>query len=278
MPAIDRAGIFKGDITDFAVSTTSKQKLPQLVVTLRATEIYDPDDETWEPWVQYDQVTTAYLVLVSLDGAGVPVKCFSYDAVMEAVDWDGETFTSLAAMNLKGKTVQFTVIEDEFQGTKRLKANSIAAEDASIGLKKLDAADLAALDATFRIASGKKPKAAKPKKAPKAKKAPAAVPPKAGPPPTSPPQGATPTLPAPMQVEACTEEEAWTACSEANEALSVSVPVEILEDYWKQAVLDTKVVADSENITPAEYGAVKNAVLISLGCRVAAMTPDNIPF
>lgn len=260
MPAIDRPGIYKGTVTDFAVSVTSKQKLPQLVLTLQATELYDAKDEVWESWVDYDHVITAYLVLVTLNESGVPAKCFSYDSVVEAVDWDGETFSGLAAMNLKGKVVQFNVVENEYpKGTIQMKVNSIAAEDASIGLKKLDAADLAVLDATFHVSSGKKPKAAKPKKAPKATKAPAAAPKTA---PSAPKGVAQVTMPSERLVEPCTETEAYEACTAAASAVTGdAIPKEIVDDYWVKAVTNPAIVKDQENITPMEYGAVKNEVL-----------------
>ena len=248
MSAIDRTGTYKGTIKDFGISLTNKAKLPQLVVTLLAAELYNDVNEVWQDWAEYEQTITGYFVLVSLDAHNQVVKCLNYDQVMEATGWDGETYSGLAAMDLKDKRVQFKVIEDVYDGTTRLKANWIAAENAELGLRKLSKKEVSDLDAKFGITSAKKPAtAATPKTAKKTK-----TPPK-------PPKIAA-------LAESCTEEDAYQACIETNQKLAKPVPSDVLDDYWTHQV--TAIAADTDNVTDEEWAKIRDAVLNDI----------NIPF
>lgn len=261
MPPVDRIGTFQGEIKDFGVAKTSKKELPQFIVTLLATKIYDDVNEVWEDWSEFEQTITGYFVLVTTDDHGKPVKCLNYDQVMEAVGWDGETFSSLAAMALKGKTVQFRVQEDTYDGNTILKANWIAAADAELGLRKLTGKDLTDLDAKFQVGSSKKPAtAATPKKVDpststkttKKKTAEAPKPPAA----PKPPKAGKPA-------ESCSEEDAYQACFDANEKLGdKAVPEDILNDYWIAEV--QKIAVDVDNITDEESAKIRDAVLESI--------------
>lgn len=250
MPAIDRIGLFRGEIKDFGVTLTSKAKLPQFITTLLATELYNEATEEWDGW-QYDQTITGYFVLVTTDQHGNVIKCFPYDDVMSAVDWDGETYSGLASMDLKGKRVQFRVAEDTYDGDTRLKVMQIAAENAEVGLRKLSGKDLTDIDAKFGIAS------VKPKTAATPKKKTAASQPKAAP---KPPKAAAPKAGKP--VETCTEQEAYQACLDANDALTKPVPSEIMDDYWVTAV--TEIAADTDNVTDEEWAKIRKATLESI--------------
>lgn len=250
MPQISRIGHFKGEIKDFGVTTTRKAGLPQFVVTLLATELYDEVTETWDNWAEYEETIIGYFVLVTLDpNSREVIKCLNYDQVMEAVGWDGETYSSLAAMDLKGKRVQFQVMEDSYDGKITLKANWLNAEEAEIGLRKLTGKDLTALDAQFGTVSSKKKKAVA---APaKAKKAPKPKPPKVA-------------EKAKLEVatQPCDAETAYTACVDANAALPAPVPQEVLDDYWLAQT--TKIAADTDSVTDDEYGQIRHAVLNDL--------------
>lgn len=251
MPAIDRAGLFRGEIKDHGVTLTSKAKLPQFIATFLADELYNEATETFEEW-KYEQTITGYFVLVTTDQNGSVIKCFPYDDIMAAVGWDGETYSGLAAMDLKGKRVQFRVGEDTYDGNTRLKVMQIAAEDAEIGLRKLVGKDLTDLDAKFGVASAKPKTAATPKKkaaAPKSKAAPK-------PPKTTPPKAAVKTK---ESTESCDEDAAYQACVAANDALPKSVPGEVLDDYWVANVQG--IATDTNNVTDEEWPKIRNATL-----------------
>jgi len=252
MAQVDRAGLFQGEIKDFGVTVTRKAKLPQFVVTLSATELYNDAEETWDNWAEYEQTITGYFVLVSLDAHGQVNKCLNYDQVMQAVGWDGETYSGLASMDLKGKRVQFRVIEDTYNGNVNLKVNWIDAEDAEVGLRKLSGKDLTNLDAKFgAVIPKKKAVAATPKATKKTttKKVTAPKPPK--PPKT--------TKEIEKSVKPCTEEEAYQACIEENDNLKKPIPGEILDDYWVTHV--TEIAADTDNVTNEEWGKIREATL-----------------
>ena len=257
MPMIETAGLYKGEIKDFAVTKTRVAGLPQLVVNLSATECYNGATEEWEDCRVYQVTTTGYLVLVSFDKkTGQLMKCFAYDNVMEAVGWNGETYSGLAAMNLKGKRVQFRVIENVYEGKTNFKVDLIASEDAEIGLRKLSDKDLTKIDAEFRIVAAKKATPATPKSTKKA----------VAPAPAAPKPPAIPKKTAPKQtVKQCTAEEAYQACFDANEALGKtgkSVPGEILDDYWVSRT--TSIAADTDNVTDEESAQIRDAVLNDL--------------
>ena len=250
MPAIDRIGLFKGKIKDYGVTLTSKAKLPQFIATVLADELYNEATEIWDAW-EYGQTMTGYHVLATLDSNGIPIKCFPRDEVMDATGWDGETYSGLASMDLKDKRVQFRVGEDTYEGITRLKIMQIAAEDAEIGLRKLTGKDLTDLDAKFGIASTKPKTAATPKKKAAASKSRTAP---------KPPKAAAPKAGKP--VESCTEQEAYQACLDANDALTKPVPSEIMDDYWVTAV--TEIAADTDNVTDEEWAKIRKATLESI--------------
>jgi len=245
MSAIDRAGLYKGEIKDFGVTQTRKAQLPQFVATFLATELYNEAEETWEDWTLYQQTIIGYLVLVTLNEQGIVVKCLNYDQIIEAVGWDGETYSSLAMMDLKGKRVQFRVIEDTYNENIILKVNWIAAEDADIGLRKLSGKDLTDLDAKFGLVSTKKKTAATPKKK-------AATTPK-------PPKAAVPKAGKKESIESCTEQEAYQVCIDANAGLKDPLPGEIMDDYWVTNV--TEIAADTDNVTNEEWAKIRQATL-----------------
>ena len=249
MPVLESTGLFRGEIKDYGVTLTSKKKLPQFIATFQVTEQYNETTEAWDDWTQYEpQTITGYFVLVTTDQHGHIIKCFPYDDIILAVGWDGETYSGLASMDLKGKRVQFRVAEDTYDGTTRMKVMQIAAEDADIGLRKLSGRDLTDLDAKFGIASAKPKTAATPKKKAAASK-PAAAP---KPPKVTPPK-------VEKSVESCTELEAYEACVAANNALAKPVPENVLRDYWVDNVL--KIAVDSDNVTGEEWTKVRNATL-----------------
>ena len=271
------AGTYKGIIQDAGVSQTRNAKLPQLVVTFLATQVYDPVTEEWQDWSKYGETITGYFVLVTRDKMTDEVKrCLSYDQVMEATGWDGETYSGLAAMDLKGTEVQFRVAEEIYKDQPQMKVNWIAAIDAEMGLRKLSGQDLTNLDTQFNVPVTRKPVvAAKPpvakstpttaKKKGKAKAAP------------KPPKAVTPPkiqeVPEDIQIEPSTEIDAYDACAAANEAVGSPVPEDILNSYWFDNIkkIGTDVTIDEKtgemqtgNVTGEEWAKIRDAVLANL--------------
>lgn len=257
MPTVDRPGLYRGPILDHALGCTSKAELPQFVATLQAMEVYNDVTETWDDW-NYSQTIISYSVLATLDKNDKPITCFPRDYVMDATGWDGVTYAGLAAMNVKGRIIQFRVGEDTYDGNIKMKVMKIAAEDADIGLRKLSKNEVADLDAKFGIApTSTKPKtAATPKKkAASAPKPAAPKPPKASPPKIEKPAEAT------ESVEPCTEEVAYQACLDANAALAKPVPGRIMDDYWAANVQEIAADPTQDNVTDEEWAKVRNATL-----------------
>ena len=258
MPPISNIGLYRGEIKDFSVGVTKTSGLPQFIATLSAAQMYDDVTEEWQDWTKFQEMMTGYFVLTTLDKkSGLPVKCLNYDQVMEAVGWDGETYAGLAAMDLKGKVVQFRVQEDTYEGNTRLKISWIAGEDAELGLKKLSEKDMADLDARFKVVSTKKPTPASPKTKKKT------TTPKATPPKTTPPKATPPKVESEAPLEPTTEAEAYQACLDANASSKKPVPGEILDDYWVTHV--TGIAADGNNVTGEEWAKIRDAVLEAIG-------------
>lgn len=264
MPAIDRIGMFKGLIKDHGVTKTRKKELPQFIATLLATHLYNEATEEWEDW-NYDQTADAYFVLVTLNEKGEVVKCLNYEQVMEATGWDGVSFSSLAAMDLKDHPIQFRVQEDTYEGNTTLKVNWIAGVDAEVGLRKLTGKDLTDLDAKFVVPSaGKpatpaKPKAGKPKVGKPEPPKPAEAETKAAPKP--PARKAAPKSPKKEEpaAEICTEEEAFAAIHAANAALDKPAPDEVRDDWWTSSV--DEIAADPDNVTPEEWPVIRDKTI-----------------
>lgn len=262
MPPLEAEGRYQGIIKDHGVAKTSVKGLPQFVATFLVTHVYNDITEEWDDWSEYGLTIDAFSVLTTLNEQGVPIKCLNYDQVMEATGWDGVAYAGLAAMDLKDHPIQFRVGEDKYEDKNgititKMKVNWITSVDGDMGLRKVTGDKLADLDAQFGITGNKpaatavKPKIGK-KKTPKPKAPP--VPPKAKVVP-KPPKRAEPT----DTVEICTEEEAFAAVHAANEALSDSVPDEIRDKYWCEAVKEN--AADEDNVTPAEWPVIRDKAI-----------------
>ena len=251
MPPIDTTGTYKGTILDFSVGKTRKSGLPQFICKLLATQYYDEPNEAWVDWSAAEQTIMGYFVLVTLDGKGQVVKCPNYDSLMEAVGWDGISFTGLAKGDWKGIEVQFTVAENEYNGTVTLQVGFINHVDAQIGMRKLTDADLASLDQQFSVATQTAKTAARPPKA------------KAKPPKTKTASPKT-TAPPPPVLEGCDMNEAWGACVTANEALNKPVPDEILGDYWTGSIGEIAPGIDVKDVTGEQWARIRESVLLKV--------------
>lgn len=264
MPQLTQAGVYKGVIVAGTLGETNKQKCPQFVCTLKVTDCYNSEEGVYESWEEYEEQTiTGYLLLAYLDDTGKPAKFSLYDEVMNAIGWDGLTYSSLAAGNWGDKVVAFEVVEEEYNGSPQFKVAHIGDENAQFGgLRPLSTEQITRLDQAFAFAPTKK-KTSKPATAPKKK----STPPAAGKKSPTPKKKTTPPKGEAKPVVTCTLDVAWETCIDANEKLDdKKVPDEILEDYWNSHVAD--IVRDAENITDIEAAQVRDAVLVDL----------NIPF
>lgn len=263
---IDRAGVFRGTITESTVNATQKG-MPQFVFTLAATEKYVEDrdemaafelaEPAWVDWSAYDQTITGYLQLVYADRQDGTIKEMgNLTAVQRAIGWDGKSFAELGTTSWAGKTVLVRVEENDYNGKVTYRVQDIDETEAPVhrGLRALDADGLKALDAQFgallagggkpaaaakapakpaaaKPAAPAKPVAAKPvaaKPAAAAAAAPAAAKPKAPPAVKNTPVEVTDTSSVPASM---TKDEAWAMLSEEAAALGDDKLAEI----WQEA-------------------------------------------
>ena len=276
---IDREATFRcKNIVDGGLGKTST-KLPQLVLSLRADEIYDFDEKCWVPWDDVEErEITAFLVLIGKKDNEI----FHMKTTEKAFGWDGASLDSLRIIDFQNFGIQFTTVENEYEGKTSIQIAGIDHYDAEPGRKvnKLDAAEVKGLDAKyaafFRNRSGeKKPKLVGAPKVP-AKK-PTVVPKKEAPPaetdeskPDLPPPKSPKKVTKPKKVkkaDGCTQTEAWIACKKAKvEAISD----EKLTEVWLKAVETLAPDGDEDKMSPALWAQVRDVVV--------GQVVDDIPF
>lgn len=221
MQKFDREGVFKCEIVEHTISQTKNKGLPQFVARVKALEMFIGDSDEFEAygltepgWVDLskfenldDMGGMLYLVLFKENGEPI----FHYEALQNAIGWDGGSFQSLASMDLSNTQVLVEVRENEWDGKVTIRPEIIASvndDPTSIGgggpLKALDDTALADLQAKFGASMVTAKPAAKPKAASKPKsksksapktKAPAKTAPKSGPPPVKADVASPPALP-----------------------------------------------------------------------------------
>ena len=272
---IDREATFRcKNIVDGGLGKTST-KLPQLVLSLRADEIYDFDEKCWVPWDDVEErEITAFLVLIGKKDNEI----FHMKTTEKAFGWDGASLDSLRIIDFQNFGIQFTTVENEYEGKTSIQVAGIDHYDAEPGRKvnKLDAAEVKGLDAKyaafFRNRSGeKKPKlvgapkvpakktTVVPKKEETATEATADAPSKA-PKKTDKPKKA-------KKAGGCTQTEAWIACKKAKvEAISD----EKLTEVWLKAVETLAPDGDEDKMSPELWQQVQDVVV--------AQVIDDIPF
>lgn len=214
--AVDRAGTFRATITESGVSASQKG-MPQFVADYKLTQFWCDDSDLfahfgiteagWVDWSSYDMSTIGYLQLVYADQKkdGQITPMFYVEQLVEALGWDGTSFSGLGETDWTGKEVTVWIDENEYNGKTSLRVQAIGAADASPsrgGVRALDASELKGLDAQFaavlggaaaKAAAAKAPAAKAPAKPPA--KAPAAAPKPAAA--TAAPVAATPAPAAP---------------------------------------------------------------------------------
>lgn len=247
MALIDRAGTFRGDIVDRAV-TQSSGGFPQLELQLKAAEFYDEDEQQWVDWSTVDEKDiTAWLILFD----GKDKQTFHVKQIEKIFAWDGVSFVELNEINIEDVKIQFRVAKNIYEGNENYKVEWIDEYDATPGrtVRKLDADELKTLQAKYKShLKGKAPASASkaaPKAAPKA-------PPKA-PPRTS----AAPSSNVP--VGKCTKAEAWDACTD-KDLWAKDVTDETVSQSWQAALAEITPNKTDAKVTPEEWFLIKERV------------------
>jgi hypothetical protein len=272
MNAIDRAGTFRGKVTDHGVSET-KNGFPQWVATIQALEFYDVEQGTYVPWAEYDQDMTAYLVLYTIDQKSETgwKECLNSKQIKKVFGWNGLDFQGLAELKIGETLILFRVEDHEYNNQKTLQISWIDTADANPvkQLPKFDASKLQGLTAKLGGALQGAKVAAAPAKAPaNAATGKPTTPPKAGKKNAAPaaaptggaPAGAPSTPPPAVTDKPETKDSAWASVSELK---AKTITDEKLAEVWIAEA--TKIGKPEDQFTSADWVTVKDAVLKQTG-------------
>jgi hypothetical protein len=196
MSQIDRAGTFKGHITESSFSTT-KNGFPQFVARFQADEMFVPGENgepgAWADWSKYEErEMVGYFVLAGKDGN----LGKNAEQLQKSLGWSGTSFEELDATDYSEIIVQFRVKNDTYNNQLTLKVCWIdhADADPSTSLRKMDKTEIKSLDAKFSKALKAFSGGAKPKVVPAGKP----VTPKVTVDPTPSPSGTPTPTPSPI--------------------------------------------------------------------------------
>ena len=245
MGLINTTGYFRGYIVDGALGQ-STNGFPQEVLSLKATEIYDEENQEYLPVDEEHDEITAYLILISSKDK----ETKSAQQLKKITGWDGASFVDLHGMDLADIPLSFRVEERTWEGNTSLQVQWVAEPDASPTrtVAKITKEDAQALQARYAgvLAATKAP--AKPVSA-KGKKAKAPAKPKATPPKPKAPKATKPA-------GKCTDQEAYDACYSLKRD---DVTDDALNELWVEAVAEVN--EDEAAITPEQWYQIKETVL-----------------
>jgi hypothetical protein len=251
MSLINQTGFYHGVIVDAGLGQSSGG-FPQEVLALKASEVYDPDSQTYLPADPEANEITAFLVLID----SKEKQTFHMPQLRKVIGWDGVDFTILREMNLADTPIAFRVGFGKGEYAERLGVEWIDTLDASPTrtVQKLDLKDAQALQARYAsvLAVNKvapKPVSAKTVSAP-TPAAPTVAPaeskvrkPKAAP---KPPKAAV--------VGKCTADEAYTACYSLKRD---DVTDDALNEIWLKTIGEQ----DESKVTEEQWFQIKEVVL-----------------
>jgi len=239
MGLVNTTGYFRGYIVDGALGQSSGG-FPQETLALKATEIYDEENQEYLPVDEEHDEIMAYLILISSKDK----ETKSAQQLKKITGWDGASFVDLHGMDLADIPLSFRVEENTYEGNTTLQVQWVAEPDASPTrtVAKITKEDAQALQARYAsvLAATKAPAkavSAKSKKTPAKPKAPKA-------PKTTKPVGK------------CTDQEAYDACYSLKRD---DVTEEKLNELWVEAVAEVN--EDEAKISPEEWYAIKETVL-----------------
>lgn len=252
MSLIKEVATYRGVVVDKAVSAT-KNGYPQLVMSLQAVELYDPDVDEWIELAEDDgNEITAFLVLFGKNGEAT----LSAKQVMKVTGWDGNSLQELDELEV-GDPIQFRTKENTYEGNTSIQVAWIDVYDAEPGstIRRLDKDELKKLDAKYstglrKLGGGPKPKSV-PKTPAKEK---------------TPPKKKVPSKKAeeekPLDIE-----KAWEIC---NQRKPEGVDEKQLTDAWLEV---TEAMGTDEQITAEnKWGEACHQVLSKIGVE------DDVPF
>jgi hypothetical protein len=269
---IQVAGYYKGTIQDGGVGESSGG-FPQLNLALKATEVYDPETDSWLPANPEADEINYYGVLIDSKSQ----ETLNAKQAKKITGWDGASLVELNAIVFAGMPIQFRVEPNTYKEKTTLQVSWIDEPGASPvrGVRKLDADGVKALQAKYAgvLASTKAPK--------KAVSAPITAPATAAPAPGFGAVGrlpvdpgtpaAAPATPAkrgrpsgkpvpPKNVGKCTADEAWAAVSSLKRD---DVTDEVLQTEWVKAIeaVTGSINTPEEKTTPENWFAIKELVL-----------------
>ena len=250
MSLINQEGFYHGTIVDGGLSQ-STNGFPQEVLALQASEVYDPDTDSYLPWDAENAEITAYLILI--DSKDRETK--TAQQLKKIIGWDGASFIDLAGMDLTDVGIAFRVEERMYKENTTLQVTWVDTLDATpfrtvqkltkeeaTALQQRYASVLASTKAATKPASAKNQTATATKSAaktpakPKAKKS-APKPPK-------------------TTVGKYTADDAYNACYSLKRD---DVTEDQLNELWQKAV--AKVNEDESKITEKQWFGIKESLL-----------------
>ena len=258
MSLINAEGFYHGVIVDGGLSQ-STNGFPQEVLALKATEVYDPDTDSYLPWDAENAEITAYLILI--DSKDRETK--SSQQLKKVIGWDGASFVTLAEMVLADMPIAFRVEENTYKENTTLQVSWVDTTDAppfrtvqkctkeeAVALQQRYASTMASNKAPVKPVSAKAP-AKTPAKAPVTPKTKGMIKPKA-------PAKPKPTAPkAPKTtVGKCSADDAYQACYSLKRD---DVTDDQLNEKWLEAV--AVVNADESKITEEQWFQIKEGLL-----------------
>lgn len=265
MGLINTIGYFKGFIVDGALGQSSGG-LPQEVWALKATEIYDEENQEYLPVDDEHDEITAYLILMSYKDKETKTA----QQVKKITGWDGASFVDLHGVDLIDMPLSWRVEENTYEGNTTLQVSWVAEHDASPTrtVSKISKEDAQALQARYAsiLASTKAPvKAVSAKTAAVgksgAKKFSKLDKPSTRPKPKAPAKPRAPRKkvalkPPKTTVGKCTADDAYNACYELKRD---DVTEDALNDLWQTTVAAVNV--DEAKITEEQWYEIKETIL-----------------
>lgn len=249
---INQEGYFKGTIVDGGLGQSSGG-LPQEEWDLKATEVWDDENNEYLPVDEDHDEITAYLILMSYKDKETKTA----QQVKKVLGWDGASYPELAEIKRADVELSFRVKFGTGDYSENLQVSWVAEPDASPtrAVSKISKEDAAALQARYGgvLAATKAPvKAASAKTGKKTTKK------------TSKKATGRPAAPkAPPQAEAvgkCTGDDAYNECFALKRD---DVSEDDLNKLWVAA--EAAVNVDANKITDEEYYVIKTDILKKIG-------------
>lgn len=141
---IDREGTFRGNIV--AATLREADSGAQAVsLTVAITEMWVPEESTWEDWRQYDVEASGDIWVIKKD---TTVNEAQVRALVDHAGWDGR-FASVLDGTWKPRPVQVVVQEDTYKDRTRYRVAWVNAHDGTPGGGNVSPEKAKALEAKY---------------------------------------------------------------------------------------------------------------------------------